>query len=587
MVHFLRKFVVVAFISTQLVFVSEPSMADTRSNASSWLRQNTLAPKDAFMVNRVQMIFEDIKRASDSFVYPANLYIIQSKGTPWAIALEDRNVILTSGAIDVIYSGNDSLAMKDARMAFVLGHELKHVIENDFSHERAYNNFSATGVSDLIDVIDNQTTTRKTLELLADEEGLITASLAGYDTTAIFSDIGDSGNFLEYWAAQTNTRNDKLHHSPKERIDYLKASYQSIYSQLEFFKYGVRLAHFGQYESAQILLEDFYKVYESDRVLTSRGYVHLQLARNEMPKEIAYQYWYPDLLETNSGFPFSAPRTVYSKLSETAIRHLNEAVALLSKGLNKDSSNETAKLNLISAHLLLGEYSAARAIIEKIDGWDKNPELIGLDALIEMQNTRIKDPWNTYSVEKFAHLAAKPDVQNSLLYNYARLLSEHGRKEKAHPFWTRLASKLGELPKEYQVMVCRQLKEKETCFEKLEQFGIENLHWKLKITPGDLINSEKVRVEVNKWREDPIESYSGIDAKIFPDGEGNSLLVIDGEVKLISLTQHGIDFKDVLLNRFGKPMEIITNGLDEIWSYGSSWSALVAGNHVREIWIAK
>jgi len=128
-------------------------------------------------------------------------------------------------------------------------------------------------------------------------------------------------------------------------------------------------------------------------------------------------------------------------------------------------------------------------------------------------------------------------------------------------------------------MVCRQLKEKETCFEKLEQFGIENLHWKLKITPGDLINSEKVRVEVNKWREDPIESYSGnsgIDAKIFPDGEGNSLLVIDGEVKLISLTQHGIDFKDVLLNRFGKPMEIITNGLDEIWSYGHM---VQAGQH--------
>jgi len=224
------------------VFLTSTNLfaAGSRSNVSTWLRVNEPAPDDGFMVSRVQMIFEDVKRANDSLIHPTKLYIIKSNNVPWAIALEDKNIILTSGAIDVIYAGDDSLEMKDARMAFVLGHELKHVIENDFSHEQAYNNFSTSNVSSLIANNEDESVNRKTLELLADEEGLITASLAGYNTSAIFSGIGGADNFLEYWATQTNSSNSSQHHSAQERIDYLKSSYRSIDNLLQFFNYGVK-----------------------------------------------------------------------------------------------------------------------------------------------------------------------------------------------------------------------------------------------------------------------------------------------------------------------------------------------------------
>jgi len=289
-------------IAALCLLIGSPAAA-SGSNAISWLRENVQAPSDGFMVSRVLEIFDDVKRASGSQVHPSKLFIIQSNSIPWAIALEDKNIILTSGAIDVIYSGDDSMEKKDARMAFVLGHELKHVIENDFSHEQAYNNFSQSTVSDLVALNSEQSVNRRTLELLADEEGLIYASLAGYDTSAIFSGVGGADNFLEYWAKQTNTNNNNQHYSPAERIEYLKESYQSIDYLVEFFKYGVRLAHFGSYETSQRLLDDFYKVYESDRVLANRGYVHLQLARKEMLEQVAYRYWLPDLLNIDSGFP--------------------------------------------------------------------------------------------------------------------------------------------------------------------------------------------------------------------------------------------------------------------------------------------
>jgi len=285
----LHYFITIATLTLLLALSSNlVSAAGARSTAETWLKNYNQAPADARMVSRVQEIFEDVKRANDSVVHPSRLYIIESNSTPWAIALEDRNIILTTGAIDVIYNSDGSLYEQDARMAFVLGHELKHVIENDFSHHQAYLALSESADSAVFSVDTDQSAERKALELRADEEGLIHASLAGYNTSAIFSKVGGSANFLQHWAEQTNTISGSQYASPEERINYLRERYESIETRVEFFRYGVRLAHFGDYENALVLLEDFYKFYDSDRVLTNRGYVHLQLARAEMDEALAY-----------------------------------------------------------------------------------------------------------------------------------------------------------------------------------------------------------------------------------------------------------------------------------------------------------
>jgi len=62
---------------------------------------------------------------------------------------------------------------------------------------------------------------------------------------------------------------------------------------------------------------------------------------------------------------------------------------------------------------------------------------------------------------------------------------------------------------------------------------------------------------------------------------------VDGVVKLVTIKQHGIDFKDALIWRFGEPNQVIKTGAEELWSYGSQWSAVVSGSRVREVWIAQ
>jgi len=575
-------------IALGLLLTSSSSLlsAAATSNASTWLKNYKQAPSDARMVSRVQAIFEDVKRANDSMVHPSKLYIIESKSTPWAIALEDRNIILTTGAIDVIYNNDGSLYEQDARMAFVLGHELKHVIENDFSHQRAFLALSESADSAVFSLDSDQSTDRKTLELRADEEGLIHASLAGYDTSAIFAKVGGAANFLEHWAEQTGTVSGNQYASPQERINYLRKLHDSIEKKVEFFKYGVRLAHFGDYENALELLEDFYKFYDSDRVLTNRGYVHLQLARAAMDETVAYRYWFPDLLDLDSGFPVSIPRRMFTGLPEDAIKHLQTAVELLTKGLNYSQDDLFTRMNLITAHLFLEEYSAARAVIEKIDNWDAQPQFLALDAIITMQDKRLKNPWDSYSLELLAQLANEPDAPHNLTYNYARLLQDNDRAEQARQYWARLATSLSALPKNYQVMVCRQLDNKEKCASQIESYSVEHIPLKLALSPGDKINSKKARKLIKSWKKKPYESFTGIGAKIYPDDDGGSRLVLGDEVQLATVGRLDSDTNQ-LIDKYGQPEQIIKTGLEQIWSYGPHWSALVVDNKVRELWIAK
>ena len=581
-----HRFLVIATLVLLLVSSSSLVMAGARSNAGTWLKNYKQAPADARMVGRVQTIFEDVKRANDSLVHPSKLYIIESKSTPWAIALEDRNIILTTGAIDIIYNRDGSLYEQDARMAFVLGHELKHVIENDFSHHRAYLALTESADSAFFSSDNDQSTDRKTLELRADEEGLIHASLAGYDMSAIFSKVGGASNFLEHWAEQTGTISGSLYASPQERIDYLRNLYESIEIKVEFFRYGVRLAHFGDYKNALILLEDFYKFYESDRVLTNLGYVHLQLARAAMDEAVAYRYWFPDLLDLDSGFPVSASRSMVTQLPENARKHLHKAVELLTEGLNYSQDDLSTRMNLVTAHLFLEEYSAARAVIEKIDKWDAQPQFLALDAIITTYDKRLKNPWDSYSLELLEQLASRPDSPHNLIYNYARLLQENGRIEQAQHYWAKLVTHISELPKNYQVMVCRQLDDKEKCAKQIRSFSVEHLPMKLALNPGDKIDSKKARKLIKSWKTEPIETFSGIGAKIYPDDKNTTQLVLEDEVKIVTIGRLDSDTTQ-LVDKYGQPEQVINTGLEQIWSYGPHWSALVANHKVRELWITK
>ena len=134
-----------------------------------------------------------------------------------------------------------------------------------------------------------------------------------------------------------------------------------------------------------------------------------------MPPELAYRFWYPAVLDYDSGVPLSGSRNFGgAELSADVRGFLNAAVRSLESGAEK-YNNTTATINLVSALMYLGEYSAAQAAIEKMDGWPDDPQLIALDAIAVMQNARLRDPWNTFSLEKFERVASGADATDDLI----------------------------------------------------------------------------------------------------------------------------------------------------------------------------
>jgi len=577
----------VSTISIVLIclFMATQSLAIGKSNANAWIKRCGGQSPEDMRTRRVQGIFERVKSASDARGKQSKLFILECDGWPWAATLQDRNVILTRGAIEAIYGSNSPIKSKDARLAFVLGHELKHVLEDDFWHEQVRKQQFMAGNS-LLNYGEQAKERRRHDERRADEDGFIYASLAGFDTADIFRPVRGEDSFLADWAQQTSTLSGDTHFQPGERTEHLKRKFQSLSNAVELFKYGVRLAHFGRFEEARTLLEDFQNIYPSAQVLNNLGFVYLQMARQEMPPEVAHRYWYPALIDFDSGIPLSVGRNFNKfELSVDARTLLETAVRSLETGLDQ-YNDSTVAINLVTALMYLGEYSAAQATIEKIEGWDSDPQLIGLDALAVMQNSRLKDPWNTYSRENFEREALKENAADNLIYNYARLLLEADRKLEGEFQLSRLVKRLHKLPVDYKVMVCRELKDPE-CSTLMED-PVNSTRWIMEINPGDDIDNQVTSEELKGWGLPIKDKLDGIDAAIYQHENGNSLLALNGIVELVSIRQHGYDFRDYLISDNGEPRsELQTLGTETVLSYGKNWSALVRENEVREIWIAR
>ncbi len=574
-----------------LAFFARVGHADVRTNASAWIDAFGLTASDSVLAGRVQRIFSNIKEVTSGSSHHSQLYIVDSDTSPWAIALQDKNIILSRGAIDVVYSGDDSLIAKDARMAFILGHELKHVITDDFWHDVVYRTFSNDGFR----ALDQQALARrKQDELRADEDGFIYAALAGYDMTEIFNGVGRQDSFLEYWVKQTNTFAGPTHFTAPQRIQFLHNRFKSLHNSTEFFKFGVRLAHFGYYREAQILLQEFSKVFESAQVLNNLGYVHIQLARNSMPSSLAYRFWLPTLLESGDGLPGSTHRNLEASPSRESVAHLRRAVSLLQEALDKtnpESFDEnleyTIRLNLITALFYLQKYDAARAVLVEFDGWKSRPQMIGMDALIVMHDDRIKDPWDTCPISALEDHIASGTAAPNLIYNYARLLNDYRSPATASAYWHYLHGIPEYVVTDYQAMICRELRDNTSCVDNIKLSADSSGSWKPLLKPGDDIDSPDSRRMLKGW-DDPLEeTLDGIDAKIFTDPAGNTYLALDGVIVLASIRRHGFDFVEHLLDKLGEPAQKTSQFAEEIWSYHPKMSVLVDGNQVNEIWLSR
>lgn len=560
-------------------------------------------PKDPAMA-RAYAIFERVRATADhntKFPVPL-LRIVDSPGDPWAIALPDGHIVLSKGAVDIAYR-QATLEEGDARLAFVLGHELAHLAKNDFWHQQVYRALMGDPGADSLrklleqgaDVTGADPQQRleeaQIKEWEADDWGFVYAATAGYRVETLLG-APETGqpDFFKHWMAQTQTRVDPTHPVPDDRAKILRTRLQQIQDKLDFFHYGVRLAYFGAHADALYFYREFLKSFPSREVLGNLGLSHLQLARAAMGQERAERFCFPTLLDaetradsltTRSGPPDDG-------LLEAAREHLKQAVVSLKQAAEMDPDYLPARLNLAVAYLYLDEIYQARAVIEEARKLAPQREDVNLIRAIVLYRGGLSTDMWPIALQGLEKLTARPDASVCSQYNLARILDDRDRAGQARATWSALAARATDLSPEQRRVLCERVPDAAACRTPPRPAEracrSDKLPWVLPVPAGtDLIKEPNY---LAGWRSQAFDwEQRGMNGHIYRDAAGTTMLDLDDYVRMVALRGPTLGDTAQLLARCGPPVAKQAVAGGEIWSYGSGLAAWVQGSELREIWV--
>ena len=313
------------------------------------------------------------------------LFIVKSDSSyiPLAFAIPDGGIIISKKVLDICYKDPER---GPDRLAFVLAHEIAHQLKDDFWHLKffqAVDLSKETGSQQegiLKEVREIASLTDKVLakELQADEYGIIYASMAGFNTSAIVTE-DDKINFFEYFYKSLDPENikgvqkDSNHPSPKQRAETVKARLKQVLEKVELFNLGLVFYQSGDYPGAIFFFSEFLRFFPSREVYHNLATSHHQLALKY------YRQWKGE----EKAIPFKLsiaidPETRASKITLRGVlrgvkksseelfkEHIDKAIGYYEIAISQDPSYLLSHNNLGCAFLIKGEVEEAIARFKK------------------------------------------------------------------------------------------------------------------------------------------------------------------------------------------------------------------------------
>lgn len=537
----------------------------------------------------------------------AKLIVINNKTHAWAIALPAGHIVLSRQALDIVHRDAD-IDLAQARLAFVLGHELAHLANDDFWHHEVESFMQNTSDAQKIAEYLNQHSEEKQAELAADDKGYIYAALAGYPVdrllngrkqkqTKVDKQVPDE-DFFSFWMQQTNANISPLHPAAKDRAELLRQRLYDLNQKLAFFRLGSRLAHFGYCNDAIYFLKEFQKVFPGRSVLNNLGQCFLQQARSHMSEQQLTFYWLPLSLDTHTRAAgitrggvasLSAPKQFLKnyKVDSDVAGYLEDAVNVLSLAVEKDSLYLPAKINLAIAYLYQGKPHQARAVLAEVKQQsDRSSQIEMLDALALYEQTDADiDLWAT-ALKKLTRLE-QTDQSLNVVYNHARILSVRPRKAQAQDFWNRLRTKTDLLPVEIRQELCHKqtIDSLTSCLLIQEKKNVSpNWTWLFTTSLDSLSASDREKLQAD-WNSIGFDWASA-------DLHGFIHQRKDGDIEILEMNQaiqiqilKGNPVADInKINTYCKH-ELMKRKMDgdEVWTC-DNWAVLVSNQQAKEIW---
>lgn len=534
---------------------------------------------------RVMKIFSGLARISDRDILGTELVIVTDQN-PWAKALDDDNIVMSSAAIDLIYSHADVDA-SDAWLAFILGHELAHITNADLWH-RSQQVRRSDSSDPLLDSVyeeifssgHNINHTRDR-ELKADLDGFFYATLAGYNTALLFDPVEGGKTLLERWPDRNS--DNGTHRSGTVRMKFLEEEFDRLQKDVAFFESGLKLAHFGKYEDALLLFRKFQTQYPSAEVMNNLAYLYIQLARKNMPAHLAYRYWFPALLEVNSGLPsYATPRTYGDSFSPQVTGYLKKAVSLLTRTPGQ-KKGLPQYLNLIVAYWYLDETSKARAVIdEALVQFPANEQLSSMGAMVIFRHG--KPDADTWADAKniLETLIANGNTDNNIRFNLARLLSDRRRYGEAKKHWAHLVAHADSVATPFLAIACVMLNGDHDCVSK--RTGLPAVP--ITVSIGSDIGEPAIKKILGAWSRTS-ELIQGVQVDLYQHETGDSIIALDNVVEIYTLGNSPWHTRDKLAAVTGLPDNVTQMMNGSLLSFTDDWSALIKGDLVSELWVIR
>jgi tetratricopeptide (TPR) repeat protein len=399
-------------------------------HAGWWIEHYGVVDPGAERARRARAVFDRVAAAADKNGrrFP-DLVLLQRKAGLFATALPDGTVLLSPEGLDLCYR-SVAPAAGDARLAFVLGHELSHLARDDFWHGFVTED-AATG--------PQPPEAARARELQADSYGLLFLTVAGYAPGAV---VSTSGSFLEDWAARAGSEAAESHPAARDRAEHLRRQLRGVEERLELYRAGVRLQQLGRPQDALLFLQAFQPEFPSREVFSAIGLSHLTLAQRTLAScdpAAARAVRLPTLVDPEPRGGRGALRgpaddcrrsAAFRRFSDEAVRHLEQATRL-------DPAYVAARVNLASALLLSG--SAARALAEAESALRAEPasiEATNVKALaLSAYGAESGVETGSFALDLLSAQRARSPADALTAFNLAALLDARGRSAAARDAW--------------------------------------------------------------------------------------------------------------------------------------------------------
>lgn len=439
------------FLLVTTALFSQPASVEEKQKIDYWLRHYNLdldSPEYRF----AQSIFHALAQVADKPVgVLPQLYIFSDLQISQVFSLRDGSILLPS---ELIKFCQQKPRYAEARLAFIMGHELKHVVKGDYWKADQIISFVSnasepkpldTLLTERLDALKRYIELRESFELEADEYGLLYASLAGYEVASI---ISPSENFLVefYSRCRLDLRGTVGSNSVISRVARMREQFRQILDHLVLFKYSIQLYAISEYNPAIDLLQRFLARYPSKEVFNNLGLCYLQKA----------MHYYRKWKETDgqSSDPFltyrlsvkidpsihaleelirlkGEPTTISHQASTLFIESIEKAISLFEEAKSRDTSYELLYNNLGSAYLLKNEIDFAKGNFKKALSLNPyNTDAYNNLAVAYILEKNIRD-----AVTNFLASLSRSEEVPEALYNLAHLSLSEGRIQEAREYF--------------------------------------------------------------------------------------------------------------------------------------------------------